>query len=49
VLQVRVPDARAFDAFYQRLISQVSIFNVTSLLSMEEIKAATALALPEPD
>jgi len=25
----------------------VSIFNVTSLLSMEEIKATTVLALPE--
>jgi Lrp/AsnC family transcriptional regulator len=48
VLQVRVADARAYDAFYRRLIAQVSIFNVTSLLSMEEIKATTALALPEP-
>jgi len=42
-----VPDARAYDAFYRRLIAQVSIFNVTSLLSMEEIKATTVLALPE--
>ena len=47
ILQVRVPDARAYDAFYRRLIAQVSIFNVTSLLSMEEIKATTVLALPE--
>ncbi len=47
VLQVRVADAKAYDAFYRRLIAQVSIFNVTSLLSMEEIKATTALALPE--
>ncbi len=46
VLQVRVADARAYDAFYQRLIAQVSIYNVTSLLSMEEIKAETALPLP---
>jgi Lrp/AsnC family transcriptional regulator len=46
ILQVRVADARAYDAFYRRLIAQVSIFNVTSLLSMEEIKAETALALP---
>ena len=45
VLQVRVRDARAYDAFYQRLIAQVSIHNVTSLLSMEEIKAETALPL----
>lgn len=46
ILQVRVADARAYDAFYRRLIAQVSIFNVTSLLSMEEIKAETALSLP---
>jgi Lrp/AsnC family transcriptional regulator len=46
ILQVRVADARAYDAFYRRLIAQVSIFNVTSLLSMEEIKGTTELALP---
>ena len=46
VLQVRVADARAYDDFYRRLIAQVRIFNVTSLLSMEEIKAETALPIP---
>lgn len=46
ILQVRVADARAYDGFYRRLIAQVSIFNVTSLLSMEEIKGTTELALP---
>jgi Lrp/AsnC family transcriptional regulator len=46
VLQVRVADVQAYDAFYRRLISKVTIFNVTSLLSMEEIKATTALPLP---
>jgi Lrp/AsnC family transcriptional regulator len=46
ILQVRVANARAYDGFYRRLIAQVSIFNVTSLLSMEEIKATTELALP---
>lgn len=45
ILKVRVPDARAYDAFYQSLISQVKIHNVTALLSMEEIKATTALPL----
>jgi Lrp/AsnC family transcriptional regulator len=50
VLQVRAPDARAYDAFYKRLIARVPIYNVTSLLSMEEMKAATALPLPDaPD
>jgi len=47
VLQVRVADARAYDAFYRRLIARVSIYNVTSLLSMEEMKAETALPLPD--
>lgn len=45
VLTVRVADARAYDAFYRRLIARVSLFNVTSLLSMEEIKATTVLPL----
>jgi Lrp/AsnC family transcriptional regulator len=49
ILKVRVPNARAFDAFYRALIAEVSIFNVTSLLSMEEIKNTTALPLPEPE
>ena len=42
---VRVKNARAYDAFYQSLISEVKIHNVTALLSMEEIKATTALPL----
>ncbi|MEY2956492.1 MAG: hypothetical protein RL123_1220, partial [Pseudomonadota bacterium] len=37
----------AYDAFYQALIAQVKIHNVTALLSMEEIKATTALPIPE--
>ncbi|PQO24500.1 ArsR family transcriptional regulator [Rhodobacteraceae bacterium WD3A24] len=43
VLKVRVPNARAYDAFYQALIDEVKIYNVTALLSMEEIKATTQL------
>ncbi len=43
ILKVRVADARAYDRFYQALIAEVRIFNVTALLSMEEIKATTAL------
>lgn len=43
ILKVRVPNARAYDAFYRALIKEVSIFNVTSSLSMEEIKNTTAL------
>ena len=45
ILKVRVPNARAYDAFYQALISEVKIYNVTALLSMEEIKATTMLPL----
>jgi Lrp/AsnC family transcriptional regulator len=43
VLKVRVKNARAYDTFYQTLISEVKIHNVTALLSMEEIKATTVL------
>ena len=47
ILKVRVPNARAYDAFYRALIAEVSIFNVTSTLSMEEIKSTTALPIPD--
>jgi Lrp/AsnC family transcriptional regulator len=43
ILKVRVKNARAYDAFYQSLIRDVKIHNVTALLSMEEIKATTVL------
>lgn len=43
ILKVRVKNARAYDTFYQALISEVRIYNVTALLSMEEIKATTIL------
>ena len=43
ILKVRVANARAYDTFYQALISEVRIYNVTALLSMEEIKATTIL------
>jgi Lrp/AsnC family transcriptional regulator len=46
ILKVRVPNARAYDAFYQALIADVRIYNVTALLSMEEIKATTLLPIP---
>lgn len=45
ILKVRVANARAYDAFYQALISEVRVFNVTALLSMEEIKSTTMLPL----
>ena len=45
ILKVRVQNARAYDTFYQALISEVRIHNVTALLSMEEIKSTTMLPL----
>ena len=45
ILKVWVKNARAYDAFYQALIAEVRIYNVTALLSMEEIKSTTALPL----
>ena len=45
ILKVRVPNARAYDQFYQALIKEVKIHNVTALLSMEEIKATTLLPI----
>ncbi|WBU63762.1 Lrp/AsnC family transcriptional regulator [Paracoccus aerodenitrificans] len=43
IVKLRVSDARAYDAFYQALIAEVKIFNVTALLSMEELKSTTLL------
>lgn len=43
ILKVQVENARAYDVFYQALIKEVRIFNVTALLSMERIKSTTEL------
>ena len=45
ILKVRVVNARAYDRFYQALISEVRVHNVTALLSMEQIKSTTMLPL----
>ena len=45
ILKVQVRNARAYDEFYQALISEVQIYNVTALLSMEEIKSTTELPI----
>ena len=45
ILKVRVKNARAYDEFYQALISEVRIHNVTALSSMEEIKSTLELPL----
>jgi Lrp/AsnC family transcriptional regulator len=45
ILKVRVSNAKAYDVFYQALIQEVMIYNVTALLSMEQIKSTTELPL----
>jgi len=45
ILKVRVANARAYDVFYQALIAEVRIYNVTALLSMEELKSTTMLPI----
>lgn len=45
ILKVRVKNARDYDTFYQSLISEVRIHQVTALYSIEEIKTTTMLPL----
>jgi Lrp/AsnC family transcriptional regulator, cysteine-sensing transcriptional activator len=45
ILKVLVPNAKGYDEFYQSLIAEVKLFNVTAALSMEVIKSTTALPL----
>lgn len=45
ILKVQVTNARAYDEFYQALISEVQIYNVTALLSMEQLKSSVALPI----
>jgi len=45
LMKVVVPDIDAFDHFYQRLIEQIELHDVTSMFSMEEIKVTQQLPL----
>jgi Lrp/AsnC family transcriptional regulator len=45
ILKVLVSNAKAYDTFYQALIADVRVFNVTALLSMEELKSGGGLNL----
>lgn len=45
LLKVQVTSTEAFDAFYKNLVSRVAIFDVSSSLSMEELKRALDLPL----
>ena len=45
LLRVVVPDIAAYDTFYKKLISRVSITKVSSAFAMEQIKYTTAVPL----
>jgi Lrp/AsnC family transcriptional regulator len=45
LLRVVVPDIKAFDAFYKRLIAKIEIAKVSSSFAMEQIKYTTSLPL----
>ena len=45
LLKVVVPDIKAFDDVYKRLIQTVEMFDVSSHFAMEQIKYTTALPL----
>lgn len=45
LLKVAVPDIAAYDKFYQKLIAQIDISDVSSSFAMEEIKNTSELPL----
>lgn len=45
VLRVRVADVKGYDAFYQRLIAQVPIADISASFVMDDIKDTTALPI----
>ncbi|MDJ1159343.1 Lrp/AsnC family transcriptional regulator [Chelatococcus sp. SYSU_G07232] len=45
LLRAVVPDIRAYDALYKRLIARIELTDVTSMFAMEEIKSTTEIPL----
>jgi Lrp/AsnC family transcriptional regulator len=45
LLKVQVESTRAFDAFYQELIGRISLYSVSSALSMQVMKRGVGLAV----
>lgn len=45
LLRVVVPDIKAYDAVYKRLIREIALSDVSSSFAMEQIKYTTALPL----
>ncbi len=44
-MKIVVPDIEAYDALYKRLISKITIADVSTTFAMEQIKYTTALPL----
>lgn len=40
-----VPDIRAYDDLYQRMIAKIELYDVSSMFAMEQIKSTTELPL----
>jgi Lrp/AsnC family transcriptional regulator len=47
LLRISVANMAAYDDFYQRLIAEVPLKNVTSRFAMERVKYTTAYPLAE--
>lgn len=45
LLKVVVPDIAAYDAFYQKMVADIDIEDVSSAFAMEKIKSTTAMPL----
>ncbi len=47
MLKVVVRNARAYDDFYKRLITEIPLFDINSMFAMEEMKYSTELPIHE--
>lgn len=45
MLRVVIPDVKAFDGVYNRLIEKIELYDVTTSFAMEDLKYSTALPL----
>jgi Lrp/AsnC family transcriptional regulator len=45
LIRAVVPDIRAYDDLYQRLITKIDLYDVSSMFAMEQIKSTTELPL----
>jgi Lrp/AsnC family transcriptional regulator len=45
LIRAVLPDIRAYDELYQRLIAKIDLYDVSSMFAMEQIKSTTELPL----